>query len=96
MILNINAKIIFEKKWSAEPISHVVQQSTLGDFNIDGLTDIVVNFMDKKSNTNDLHILLAQKDGSFIDGNFLISNLVPTYQTSNILSADLNRDGLLT
>jgi hypothetical protein len=93
MILNINAKIVFEKKWSAEPISHVVQQSTLGDFNIDGLTDIVVNFMDKKSNTNDLHILLAQKDGSFIDGNFLIANLVPTYQTSNILSADLNRDG---
>jgi hypothetical protein len=93
MILNINARIVFEKKWNAEPISHVVQQSTLGDFNNDGLTDIAVNFMDKKSNTNDLHILLAQKDSSFIDGNYLISNLIPTYQTSNILSADLNRDG---
>ena len=48
MILNISAKIVFEKKWSAEPISHVMQQSTLGDFNIDGLTDIAVNFIDKK------------------------------------------------
>ena len=93
LILDINTKIVFEKKWNAEPIPHVVQQSTLGDFNADGLTDIAINFMDIKADTNDLHILLAQKDGSFIDGNYLISNLVPTYQTSNILSADLNRDG---
>jgi len=93
MILNINTRVVFQKKWDAQPIQHVVQQSTLGDFNNDGLTDIVVNFMDKRPNTNDLHILLAQKDGSFIDGNFLILNLIPTYQTSNILSADLNLDG---
>lgn len=91
--LNINPQIIFDQRWQMPAISTVNPFTTLGDFNGDGLIDVALSMQDSKSTTNDLHLLLAKNDGSFVDGTNLIKQIVPTYQTSNILSVDLNKDG---
>ena len=70
----------------------VSPQTTLGDFNRDGKTDFALSMMDIDGRTNDIFLFIADQN-RFIDGTSLIKSPEATYQTSNILSADLNKDG---
>lgn len=91
--IDIKATIISEYKWPMPAINTYVIQTTLGDFDNDGITDIAVTGMDNSALTNDIRILLARGNGRFIDGTGILEPQIPSYQTSNILSADLNFDG---
>ena len=90
--LDLNIRKVFEYRWDMPAKRNVVPQTTLGDFNKDGKTDFALSMMDIDGSTNDLRLFLATKDG-FVDGTKLIPNPEPTYQSSNILSVDLNKDG---
>jgi hypothetical protein len=90
--LNISVVEAFRLRLSKPANLTASPQSTLGDFNRDGQVDLVLSMMDMDPLTNDLTILLASGN-QFIDGTHILGNADATYQTSNILSADMNADG---
>lgn len=70
--------------------------TALGDFNADGRVDFAVSAMDLgsgASDTSDLRLLLAQGNGTFVDGTHLLGATRPSYQGASLLGADLNWDG---
>jgi len=90
--LDLSVRKVFEYRWEMPAKNTVSPQTTLGDFNRDGKTDFALSMMDIDGKTNDIFLFIASQN-RFIDGTSRIKNLEPTYQTSNILSADLNKDG---
>jgi len=90
--VDLKLRKVSEYRWDMPARQNVVPQTTLGDFNKDGKTDFALSMMDIDGTTNDLRLFLATNSG-FVEGNNLIPNPEPTYQTSNIMSADLNKDG---
>ena len=68
-------------------------QTAIGDFNNDGIQDIAVSINDSISTTSDVKLLIGRANGKFEDLTSLLGTLVPTYQTSNIVSVDANHDG---
>jgi FG-GAP-like repeat len=90
--LNLNARKVSDYRWNLPAKNTVNLQTVLGDFNRDGKTDFALSMMDIDGKTNDIFLFIASQD-RFIDGTALIKNPEATYQTSNILSADLNKDG---
>jgi hypothetical protein len=90
--LNLGVSEYFTYRWDSPAKLTVTPHSTLGDFNKDGRADFALSMMDIDGSTNDLKIFVAGEK-QFIDGTALLINPQPTYQSSNILSADLNSDG---
>jgi hypothetical protein len=90
--LSISSTEVFKLRLAFPAKLTCCPQSTLGDFNNDGQIDIALSMMDMDALTSDLTILLANEN-RFTDGTYILQNPDPTYQTSNILSADLNSDG---
>ncbi|MBU3645134.1 MAG: VCBS repeat-containing protein, partial [Candidatus Methylopumilus sp.] len=90
--LSISSTEVFKLRLAFPAKLTCCPQSTLGDFNNDGQIDIALSMMDIDALTSDLTILLANEN-RFTDGTYILQNPDPTYQTSNILSADLNSDG---
>ena len=68
-------------------------QTAIGDFNNDGIQDIAISINDNIGVTSDIKLLIARPNGKFEELTSILGSLVPTYQTSNILSADANHDG---
>jgi hypothetical protein len=90
--VDLKIRKVSEYRWDMPARQNVTPQTTLGDFNKDGKTDFALSIMDIDGTTNDLRLFLATNTG-FVEGNNLIPNPESTYQTSNIMSADLNKDG---
>lgn len=95
-ILQLGASLVSSNRFTMPPVDTRVIQVAVGDYNADGRADIAINGMDVSPNaasTNDLRILLAQPGGGFFDGTSILGSPVPSYQVSNLLTADLNKDG---
>ena len=70
--------------------------TAIGDFNADGRIDFAISAMDlglQASETSDIRLLLAQENGTFVDGTHLLGPKIPSYQGSSLISVDLNWDG---
>ena len=68
-------------------------QTAIGDFNNDGIQDVAISINDNIGVTSDIKLLIARPNGKFEELTSILGSLVPTYQTSNILSVDANHDG---
>ena len=93
--MDLQAKVVSTINWqsSNNGASNWGTQVALGDFNFDGLIDFAVNVNDNDEKTSDLRIFLAISSGTFEDSTSRLNINVPTYQTSNFLTADANNDG---
>jgi hypothetical protein len=94
--ISIGANLLASTRISANPVDTRCIMIGIGDFNSDGLLDYAVSGMDVGANasaTNDIRIMLSQGSGRFVEGTSILKNVVPTYQTNSLVTADLNRDG---
>jgi len=91
--VNINVRVINQINWQTNPTSNWGTQLVTGDFNADNRIDFAVTVNDNDEKTSDLRVFIATDSGVFVDYTNKLNINIPTYQTSNILSADANNDG---
>jgi hypothetical protein len=92
--VNLQIKIVSKLTWHANTNSfNWGTQVALGDFNFDGIVDFAVNINDNDEKTSDLRIFAATATSQFEDITSRLNINIPTYQTSNFLTADANNDG---
>ena len=94
--ININIKQLETLKWqTANDKSNFGATAKTGDFNGDGFSDILVSIAnDYDQDTSDIQIFLGNSVNTMTNGTYLLGARVPTYQTSNSMVADINKDGI--
>ena len=95
-ILQLKTQQLSTVKWqTSNEKPNAVTSTKIGDFNGDGLLDVVTNIgVDYDATTPDIQIFLANGQGSMTNGTYLLGDAAPTFQTSNISTADINKDGI--
>jgi len=94
--ISIGTSVVGKVSWTSASkgaINNWGTQTALGDFNNDGVPDVAISINDNNAGTSDVRLLTASSGGIFTDSSQLLLTPSPTYQTSNIIAADLNNDG---
>jgi hypothetical protein len=94
--ISIGTTVVGKVSWASASkgaINNWGTQTALGDFNNDGVPDVAISINDNNAGTSDVRLLTASSGGVFTDSSQLLLTPSPTYQTSNIIAADLNNDG---